>query len=205
MDHLRTKTIIPFVGAGVSARFGYPVWQKFLMDFAEKRDNIEAVKELISKGFYERAAEELLDQRDRDDFIREIRLVFGKKNNIDNKKDHLGELLFKLFKGPVVTTNYDKLLEEIYKSHSLAFDGVQPIPEQVSTDDIFRKKEHYLIKIHGDIDNESTIILTETDYKERYRPGGIADNILAKLFAIYNFLFLGSSLQSDKKLEPSKR
>ena len=111
--------IIPFVGAGMSATVrlsgdppGFPQWRDLLSRLAKGR-RIEAdVKALLEIGDYERAASKfdedrpgILPQRIRDAFDREVA-------DAELSKGPLSYLPF-LATGPVITTNFDRVLEQV--------------------------------------------------------------------------------------------
>ena len=51
------ERLVPFVGAGLSADFGYPGWKKLLQSMAGRPDLGEKVHNLLARNQYEEAAE----------------------------------------------------------------------------------------------------------------------------------------------------
>lgn len=51
------------------------------------------------------------------------------------------------------------------------------------------ENRHYLFKIHGDIETERSLVLTEEKYKEKYAPGTIFRIALETIFRNKSFLF----------------
>ena len=111
--------IIPFVGAGMSATVrlsgdppGFPQWRELLSGLAKDRHIEAEVKALLEIGDYERAASKfdedrpgILPQRIRDAFDREVA-------DAELSKGPLSYLPF-LATGPVITTNFDRVLEQV--------------------------------------------------------------------------------------------
>src|SRR5258707_3019440 len=52
--------IVPFVGAGLSTRFGFPGWSAFLRDLAKGAGLSDAIEKRIAGGKFEEAAEDLI-------------------------------------------------------------------------------------------------------------------------------------------------
>jgi predicted RNase H-like HicB family nuclease len=112
----------------------------------------------------------------------------------------------------VITTNYDHLYEKALEQKAKAENIAEPyqvsvynpnIKNKVETVDCPRNpdpKQPYLLKIHGDVDTEESIVLTDEDYiqfvlrmsdKPPYHPFG--NNVLAYLTK-WPTLFVGYSL-----------
>jgi predicted RNase H-like HicB family nuclease len=113
----------------------------------------------------------------------------------------------------VITTNYDHLyeraLEDKAKAENITTEPYQVsvynpnIKKKVKTADCARTpdpKQPYILKIHGDVDTEESIVLTDEDYiqfvlrmsdKPPYHPFG--NNVLAQLTR-WPTLFVGYSL-----------
>jgi SIR2-like domain len=85
-------------------------------------------------------------------------------------KDHLAALPFPI----VITTNYDQLFDiALYRANTLAGKPKQPIvrvydphrtgpPEEVPLDP--SEGQPILLKLHGDLNNPGSIVVTEEDY-----------------------------------------
>lgn len=92
----------------------------------------------------------------------------------------------------IITTNYDKFFESItkgYKTYSgqdqLLFSSTQDIAE--------------IFKIHGSIDDPSSIILTDSDYKNFNQKATFLAAKLLTIFIEYPIIFIGYSL-TDKDI-----
>jgi SIR2-like domain len=96
----------------------------------------------------------------------------------------------------VVTTNYDDLLER-------AFDRTRPMRRVVVDEDLTTRRppnECILIKLHGDLTQPSTIVLTEDDFLsfESKRPGLSVK--VRQLLSEHPLMFLGFSLTDPNYL-----
>jgi hypothetical protein len=205
--------IIPFIGAGMSASvtlaeppLKFPQWSDLLVRLATGRGIEAKVKALLEAGDYEQAASVvemdrsgILPQSIRDAFDREV------------PKEHLitGALSYVPFlaKGPVITTNYDHVLEQCFKAWGREFEAVISGPLPDATVSAVHHNENALLKIHGDCRDRTFRVFTVEEYRRAY--GGMVDepgdseradigSLAWLLFANRPLLFLGCSLEQDR-------
>src|SRR5260370_24455246 len=79
VELFKTGSVIPFVGAGMSASF-YPGWGKFLLQEAQRVGCKTTVAALLRAGKYEEAAEELARKRRGPAFEGTMRRAFRPPN-----------------------------------------------------------------------------------------------------------------------------
>lgn len=206
-DANQTSGIVPFVGAGLSVPFKCPGWREFLCECAS---NIRTAKQkevqaFIENNHFEDAAEVLV-QSNRETFEDAIERSFS---------DHVLEqqptefpvvkLLPRIAHGPVITTNFDRILEETFRTAGDAFDDCVSGADQEKMTSVLRYRKRYLLKIHGDWEDRSHRILTKTEYDEHYGHVSIDFNkplphMLQHIMSGRTLLFLGCSLKSDRCL-----
>ncbi|HDD6904891.1 TPA: SIR2 family protein, partial [Staphylococcus aureus] len=90
----------------------------------------------------------------------------------------------------IITTNYDNLLEEIFPDYEV-INGQQIIKEKKATD------IGHILKIHGSIDNPSSLVISKKDYEE-FNSKQIY--LIAKLFTYFvehPIIFIGYSLNDS--------
>jgi hypothetical protein len=217
-DSLRTlklqldaKGVIPFVGAGLSVPLGYMGWSAFLKNAAREFGVYDHVADMVDrKGEYEEAAELLSGKPG---FSERLRDHFGQEPRRSGKSCPV-EMLPKLFpSGPIFTTNYDHVLEEVFANHGKPFLHVLHTSVGRSIATILELREHVLIKLHGDYSSREYRVLTLTDYHQHY---GLADegvfdenlflpSALIQLFSTESVLFLGCALRGDRYLRIMER
>lgn len=197
----KLDAIIPFVGAGLSVPFGFPQWGEFLLSCCSHNSPIKnKVKEILDSGesdCYEVAASYLskeLAKENPDFFHQKIREVFDK--NIDKNIKSPVALFSSLFKGPIVTTNFDHVLETVT--------GYQTA--LVSQEDTFSKflkgtDKRIILKLHGDVSDVENIILTKEQYNDSYLSNEKFQEEFSDLLKSKIFLFLGCSLEQDRTME----
>src|SRR5262245_1164051 len=125
VEQLKTSIgIIPFVGAGLSIPFGFPGWGSFLIAEARKAGVEETIQRHLNVGKYEEAAEDLLHARGYRAFHDAIDNSFGVHRLSGIKFRGAVSLLPQLAAGPVITTNFALVLEEVFKRADSWFEYV---------------------------------------------------------------------------------
>lgn len=198
-ESIKSKSCGFFIGAGISVKSpsNLPGWKKLLSDFISFADNnhklegeiIEQLKESLSKGKLLEVAE-FLQGKLKEDYTRFLKGIFDLH---DLKPNENHKLLARIESPLFITTNYDKLLENCMIARS-----ENPIVSTSKSSDKLEEihrlsKRKKILKVHGDISESNSLVLSETDYM------GILDNqmlnvILNSYFHRYSFVFLGCSM-----------
>ncbi|RDI28258.1 SIR2-like protein [Pseudacidovorax intermedius] len=201
VECLAAQEMVPFVGAGVSAGGGFPTWANHLRQQGRTAGLAQPqVEAWLAQGDYESVIADIEQRHGRDVFAQEIRDVFGKRGRIQD----ITLLISELFTDTLVTTNYDRLLEQVYDtgdgSYIQVLDGttamtVVPDPKCVT-----------LIKIHGDFADPAHCILGKAQYDAAYGAGTLdlqlpVPKILARFYRNNSLLFLGCNLRNDRTLQ----
>ena len=203
----KKENIIPFIGAGMSVPI-YELWGDFLIDVSKKSFDSEFPKKIwkrIEAGEDECAASDVLEELGEGEFYSALTDAFSKEK-IKTVKNMAVNLLPDIFHGFVITTNYDRILEKVYRDNNNSFEEVSyHIDESDRMNELWTRgnaeNRHYLFKIHGDIETERSLVLTEEKYKEKYAPGTIFRIALETIFRNKSFLFLGCSLKGDRTIQ----
>lgn len=196
---VENENLVPFVGAGLSA-FAYPIWKDFLKSSYEKLkddkktpENKDLFKSYLSKYEYEKAASFLKEQLGEAEFYTVIREQFSPTGIFMNDLSKQAVYLLPiLFEGMVLTTNFDKVLDQIYNEPIIILPGYD-IP--------LTNNKPILYKFHGDICYADTIVLTSEDYAMHYNKESKFRKNLEDYFEQKSFLFLGCSLSQDRTME----
>lgn len=188
--------VLPFVGAGLSQSSGYPGWTAFLGRMRlETRVTEEEFQEMIDGGFYESAAQSLYDDMPAGAFNEELENVFCIGRGVSGPVQFLPHM----FKGPVVTTNFDDVLKFCYDrtvpfSETLLGGEAPEIRRHLS------RGEHVLIKLHGKGNSARKRILTSSEYDNFYGDAESLPNVI-KAIATNQLLFIGCSLSVDRTIK----
>jgi tetratricopeptide (TPR) repeat protein len=196
--------VIPFVGAGLSVPFGYKGWTAFLLEQAALAGVTETIKTLIDKGEYEEAGERVRQERGDVTFETALEAEYSvSKLNGKVLDEGAAARLPLMFDGPVVTTNFDRVLETVFAAAGHPFEREVWGANVSQTDKAFREGSHLLLKIHGDIEETSGRVFTKGEYAKQYETNlqGSLPALLYFMFTARRLLFLGSSLGPDRTLQ----
>jgi hypothetical protein len=206
---IQRKRIAPFVGSGLSAALDFPSWKQALKEIRAKLSDIELQEfdKFIEENDYLNAAD-ILFKEDARAFTSYITDRFMVKPNTTSSDLLIGALQYlpEVASGCVITTNFDKALEKVFKLSNKSFDGFMHGTQNKNkfvTDLI--KGERCILKLHGSVGEEESYIFTKTQYTEAY---GDTLNFqlplpktLRQIFVSHSLLFLGCSLEQDRTLE----
>ena len=213
VEQLRSPIgVLPFVGAGLSIPFGYPGWTDFLLLQAQATGMRNKVSRMLRQGQYEEAAGEI-----------ECALTpFGLRSAIEDKYgDHViagreitgpPRLLSKLTNGPVLTTNFDRILEHAFEADGQPFEVVVCGAKPDMINKAVQQGRRRLIKLHGDWEESSDRILTKAEYEEhygttdsQYDPDLPLPRILRSILVGRSLLFVGCGLNQDRTVRILQR
>jgi NAD-dependent SIR2 family protein deacetylase len=195
-----------YVGAGVSASVGLPIWNSFLKILIEKVEEINIVSAEKKKDLYSLLADnakfltlaEELKELLSSDFYRIITELF--KETTPDPSD-LHEEIIKLPSRFIITTNYDNLLEKAYIKIKMAEPNKFSFYDATDLIYYLFNEKHFILKAHGDAGKaRQGIILTEKDYREILFNNLGYKSILENLFLSHCIIFLGTSLTDPELL-----
>lgn len=199
--------LIPFVGAGLSRAFGFPGWGEFLCERARAAGAEAKIQERLAKGEYEEAAEDLQLALGAQAFEDAIRHTFRAHDIKGEHPDAAVRALPTLPIGPVLTTNFDRVLETVFEDAGMPFEETVCGAKGSQIAEALHKNDRVLWKLHGDFKSDTDRILTKREYEEHYGHSDPAQfnwlgEELPHLFEILLLsrpvLFLGSSLEQDR-------
>ncbi len=195
----QTGLLMPFVGAGMSIPSGYPGWTSFLYQLCdESHVSNERLNKLLAAGKYEDAAQLIHDDLGPALFNEQLESVFLASYDLAGSLQYL-PILFP--NASVVTTNFDKLIEEVYTRQNQGFNGVKSgraLNEVLRT---VASGSRVLLKLHGECDQVYERVLTGSEYEEAY----VNEDTVKKFFSRFLFkgslLCLGCSLSQDRTIK----
>ena len=212
IDQMQTPVgVVPFIGAGMSAPCGVRPWTLFLSDAAKLAGKTRAIDERVAAGRYEEAAEILVLALTPSGFQDLIESYFG--DRVLDGKDLTGAitLIPRLSSGPVITTNFDRVLERVFQHEGCPFETVVWHSKLNLAVRALERNGTVLLKLHGDWEDPDHRVLTLSEYKQNYGDAEAAINFdlplpqLFKLLAVRPLLFLGCNLNEDRTLKILKR
>ena len=150
---IQKHVVIPFVGAGFSANFGYPGWGKFLRNQAD-RFCLPEINQKLEENQFEEAAG-LLKEEVGEPMMEYIMLQeFGDHVYRNTPYDPDLEILPRLFRNLIITTNFDEVLEMLYaKVNGEMIRTLTPrtMRDRELASRQIARGDAVLIKLHGDV------------------------------------------------------
>lgn len=209
IEQLKTRRgIIPFVGAGLSMPYKLPGWKAFLEAEAKRWGILTTVRSRLRNGEYEEAAQELESRMTSFRLNTAIEKEYGDHKLVGQKLSGAVSYIPKLVEGPVITTNFDRVLEKAHAEAGLPFNVTILGAKPDLVGKLTRTGSKGLLKLHGDWEDRTDRILTKTDYNTHY--GGAAPatvdmtlplpRLLSDILTANSLLFLGCSLDKDRTM-----
>jgi len=186
--------VIPFVGAGLSASYQLPQWRSLLENLATDPATRADVDRMLGDGEYEAAADLLMTVKGPRLFQIAFRHQFDVPIDVTMKTAVTS--LVRMRRGPIITTNFDRVLEAVFIASGCPLDVVVgERPEQ--TREVMQFQTDALLKVHGDIHDPADRVLTKDEYDANYSRWL---RVLLKNVATRSLLFLGCSLNKDRPM-----
>lgn len=197
-------SMLAFVGAGLSMPSGFPSWTKFLYDLCnESHVKVDDLKAALKKGLYEEAAEMLYRDLGATLFNENVHTTFGRS------LPPLGPINYlpRLFPASsLLTTNFDDLIEEIYKGEGCqGFDKIVCGKVIAEVSRLMTAGSRVLVKIHGKCDEIADRVLTFGEYEAAYSDGRALKLFFNHVMFGRSMLFLGCSLATDRTITTMKQ
>ncbi|MBV8277855.1 MAG: SIR2 family protein [Verrucomicrobia bacterium] len=190
---------MPFVGAGISTAFGFKDWKALLLGAAPP-SLAQIIKEQLSANLYEEAAETLLKELGADAFQNMVAASAG-DSNLEPSSLRVGtvSLLPLIAGGPVMTTNFDRVLERAFEANGAPFESVISGPRPDLIVDALHGNRRVLIKLHGDWQDRVGRTFAQSDCDANYgnepqQKRVPLVGVESLLFSSRSLLFIGASL-----------
>lgn len=186
ISKIRKKEVVLWAGAGFSRYTNLPTGGELASKIISELPT-EYHDDLKNKALPEIAEEFVMLNEGTE---RELFRIL--KENIDIELDRLDvhEKLTEIIQiDKIVTTNYDKLFEKAYGSNLSVIVKNSQLP--------LATRNVKLFKIHGDIDQEDTMVVTSSDYVEFFTSSNSNSAVWKNIESIMNensLLFVGYSL-----------
>lgn len=187
---IKQKKVMLFIGAGISKAVNMPLWN-------------ELIQKLIGGAYDQSLFETYGDNMMLAEYIKQQqgRDVYQKIEKILTIDDTIRAQLYnsEIYRAimeldcPVIyTTNFDHLIEEYYREKR----GEGSYSKVVGIEDMYKVKSGAtrIMKFHGDISDDDSIVLTESEYFSRMDFQDFMDVQLQADMLSYHILFLGYSL-----------
>jgi predicted ATPase len=201
IDACLTGDCVLYVGAGMSASAGFPVWHEFvqrLLDWAERIGAIDAgfsdsLREAAQGGMRDLVVDSILGRLTDGGKTRELHRFLQ-----DTFLDRSAELtsrhtaLRRIGFSAALTTNFDRLLERTFEHLTNRVLTPRDTEELL---DALSKEEFFLLKLYGTLDRSDTVLIAPAQYESEIEGNRAFAQFVEGLFVTRTLLFLGASLE----------
>ncbi|QUN11949.1 SIR2 family protein [Clostridium sp. C1] len=178
-EAMREKQLVLFVGSGVSANSGMPLWPQVIKEITKKLpSDLEEDFLKIPQYYY--------NSRGKKEYKQLMKQIFRYKEPLETNEIH--KKIVKFGVDTVITTNYDNLLEKAYEENG---QFIQVFSKD--TDLPYKKSGIELIKMHGDFENDN-FVLKEEDYLLYGENFKLIETYIKSIIGSKVILFMGYSL-----------
>lgn len=175
----QTNRLVPFVGAGVSANSGVPMWKELIDEMKKGLPS-----SVSSETDDLKVAQVYKDVRGEKEYLDKVKEILRHNKVIPNP---IHEAIFELNPVHVVTTNYDDLLEQELENEFKQYDIIREdldLPNMTYSSAV--------VKMHGDFQKDN-IVLTETDYYNYAKNFPLIRAFVQSIFSNKLVVFIGFS------------
>ena len=187
IEAVRERKIILFVGAGVSKNLGLPSSFELVKHLAEELNYDPEI--FATHGDYLALSEYFQLEKGT---IGSLRSWMDRTwhTGVDIASSEIHKHIVELEFPIIYTTNYDTWLEQAYAAHG------KPFVKIVNVGDISKAKDGItqIVKFHGDLEDDTSIVLTESSYFTRLDLESPLDVKLRADLLGRSVLFIGYSL-----------
>lgn len=185
---IREQKAMLFVGAGLSKNLGLPTFDELINHLAEELGFDPQVFHL--SGDYLSLAEYYRIKKGSLGSLRSWMDRTWHDSKIDIKQSEIHKSIVQL-KFPIIyTTNYDRWLEKSFEAYDIKFSKITNVADIAK----IRNGATQIVKLHGDFDDDASIVLTESSYFDRLNFESPLDIKLRADTLGRTILFIGYSL-----------
>jgi HEPN domain-containing protein len=179
-----------FAGAGLSVSSGYVNWKELMSDLAKELGlNIDEENDLISIAQYH------VNENGNNRYGITKKILEEFTEDVEESENH--RIIARLPITSIWTTNYDQLIEKVIVNEKKNIDVKYKENQLLYTKP---KREVVLYKMHGDVSEPDSTILTKQDYEQYFQTHETFVNALRGELITKTFLFIGFSF-SDPNLD----
>ncbi len=185
---IRDKKVILFAGAGVSMNLQLPSFSELIDRLAEELDFDPQVFQL--SGDYLSLAEYYILKKGT---LGPLRSWMDRKwhdSQVDVEKSEVHKAIVALDFPIIYTTNYDRLIEKTFEKAGSQYTKIANVADIA----LAQQKHTQIVKLHGDFDDDSSIVLSESSYFDRLSFESPLDIKLRSDALGKSILFIGYSL-----------
>lgn len=206
---IKANKITPFVGAGSSVSAGCQSWPSYLSNKAKEVDlSDDIVMSMLENCQYEELLDLIISQPRGTSFD----FYFQQDFEYAEPEKSFSWVLPELFNGCIITTNFDRVIEDCYAKQGAQFkEKCEGLNNPNNFIKAITRGDHYLLKLHGNIDRPEFRVFKKSEYQLAYSHldsdvDGVNMSspipiLLSHLYRSHSLLFLGCSLSVDRTMK----
>jgi len=201
LSYISSGEAVAVIGSGFSVAAGFPSWNQLLeLLINECEQNIQyfdendELKHLLKKGYILEVAEGCRSILGKSLYNNLIQRVF--RNPSINITD-FHKFMFNIPFSSILTTNYDNLLEQTFYNMQKK-ECYLPVYTQKNIAQLARlayDKDFYILKLHGDVNDIDSIVLTYKDYQDIIHSNPAYHKAMSAIFSTKSLIFFGYGLR----------
>ncbi|MFO0950744.1 MAG: SIR2 family protein [Isosphaeraceae bacterium] len=189
IEALRRRNVLLFVGAGVSMNLGIPSWAELSGLMAEELGRDPA--DFRAMGDDQTLAEfYALERGSIGSLCRWMERAWHENAEAKVLGSEVHRLIVRLGFPVIYTTNFDRYLELAHEAHGVPYARVASLGDLAQAPPGVTQ----IVKLHGDLSDEASVVLTESSHFERLSLDGPLDVRLRSELLTRDALFIGYSL-----------
>lgn len=191
-DLYQKKSLVPFIGAGFSIPLSLPSWNNLLGNLGEQLGYDKDI--FLKLGSLQQLAEFVYreDIKEWKKFLLSILTEFNSLESNDKRKSSIQHQALSKLDFPVIyTTNYDMHIEKALEDSGKKVNAISVYEDFIRS----RKNDSQceVLKFHGSLEEQESIVLSESQYFNRMDLEGALDQRLRADALSKSFLFMGYS------------
>ena len=155
LEQAKNNNLTPLIGAGLAC-WAFPMWPELLKEQAKPFGMEKEIETMLQNNQFEEAASRLEAELSPNQFRRNLQQIYGSQHLMVNaaKRPAYQILLPLIFQGPILTTNFDRAIEDLYlqvqKNQQTPLDAVTPLDsfQQDRITQAMHQKKPLLLKLH---------------------------------------------------------
>jgi UDP-2,3-diacylglucosamine pyrophosphatase LpxH len=185
-NEFKSENVVLFIGSGLSNNANLPTWSHLLeqlkqqlLDLNEGADTFYNDLDPIQKAQF------LYEKSSKNAITNEIKEIFDRST----KYSEIHKILVTLPTKTIITTNWDHLIEKYFETEAKTNINVIWKDDQIS----IKTNPQKLIKMHGDLQDPSSIVFSENDYFDLLNKKTLLKDYISTIIATSTILFIGYS------------
>jgi hypothetical protein len=199
IENLKRTRCVLFAGSGLSSWAHLPTWTELLNAMVQELD--EDLREecgdeldvLVTQGKLLEVADYCKEKLGRAKYYG---VLADRLRIVDGQVPEPHKVIVDLPFSAVVTTNFDKLLEQSYIRVKKSWPSCPTHTEAEALGTLLYNNNFFVLKAHGDIDSPRSLILTAPDYQEIIHSNPAFNAVFSAIMLTKSLFFVGYS-QND--------